>query len=84
MIGLLTINRHRWYRSRGIEIAVRIDNVDVTDRCVAADDRYNWAVLYRLDASGRKFIEHASVAIELIANARVEFTWPQKDGASHG
>ena len=55
-VGLLTIDRHRELQQHGVDAHVFYRGVDVTNRCIAADDTpgAQWATLYKLDPEGRK------------------------------
>lgn len=66
MTGFLTPSLWQEYAARGDRIAVVVDGVDVTTRCAASDDRQGWAVVYRLDAAGRKYRNAGKVATDLL------------------
>lgn len=43
-------------RRTGKEIRVYVDGVDVTTRCVVANDRSGYALLYKHDEAGRPYV----------------------------
>ncbi|MGE3276733.1 MAG: hypothetical protein AB7O67_16600 [Vicinamibacterales bacterium] len=51
-IGLVHVGMHGLVRYR---LRVTVDGVDVSARCIAADDRYGWAAVYAEDEHGRKY-----------------------------
>lgn len=70
---LLNIDLHaKIQRFTGIFFLVLVDGVDVTNRCVSADAEAGWALCYRLNADGHKFVENDRVAIEVL-EGRIEF-----------
>jgi len=52
--GLLTVARHKdLYDTEKIFLRVYVDDVDITDRCLSADDRHGWALVFDYDRQGR-------------------------------
>lgn len=79
---LLTIPLHRALRLSGIPVRVHLDGADVTASCVAADNRYGYAVFMRRNAEGKRFaVWHQgvrTVAMEL-RTGDVRFATPTVD-----
>ena len=44
--GLMTIERHGIERTKGRYLHVYLNGIDVTNRCMSADDRHGWAFLF--------------------------------------
>ena len=71
--GLVTLDRHREYAAKGVYLHVFVNGVDVTSRCKIANDSAdrNMAVLFRLNADGKKFAEvidgRSTVAREVVS-----------------
>ena len=54
---LLTIELHqKVQRLTGINLRVFIDGVDITDKCSDADDEQDWALVYKLNEEGKKYL----------------------------
>jgi len=70
MIGFITVKTHP--RAR-----VRVDGVDVSSRCFAADDERGFADCYRVNADGQKFLtaDKSGPAKERLTG-RVEIDFP--------
>jgi hypothetical protein len=67
---------------RTLRVIVQVDGryIDVTDRCVSADDRHGWACCYRLNANGAKYIDPASrtAAMEILTGSVIfSANWSQ-------
>lgn len=52
-------------------VRVTLDGLDVTARCFAADDRYDWVVLHELDADGHKYVAADGVVVGLYSGCVV-------------
>lgn len=58
--GRLTILGHRFLeRCLGAKVSVNVDGEDVTSRCVFADRRNGYAVVFKLNADGFKYFDRA-------------------------
>lgn len=62
---LLMAERKAW-------VSVLVDGVDVTRRCREADDAEGWALCYKLDADGRRYVADHRPALERLTG-KVEF-----------
>lgn len=75
-VGPLTIERHRALCAEGVHLHVFVDGIDVTARCKFADDtpRAQSALLYKLDADGKKYFDYhkREIATEWVFGNRVE------------
>lgn len=61
--GFVSVNTH----PRECRLArVRVNGVDVTSRCFAADDEQGLAYCWALNAQGRKYADGNEVAKELL------------------
>lgn len=55
-------------------IGVRLDGVDISNRCIAADDVKGWAYVYDVDANGKKFgPDRFNELAKTVLNGHVEF-----------
>jgi hypothetical protein len=74
--GFIDIERHANLRRQGVNVAVFVRGVNVTSRCVGADDTpgSQWATLHKLDNKGRRYIDPdtSHIAIETIEGSDVE------------
>ena len=66
--GRLTIQGWTCYRNRtGRELSVLVNGIDVTRRCVLADDRRGYVVLHRNDSDGHCYLDaRGKVAREIL------------------
>jgi hypothetical protein len=69
----MSIERHAAMLARGVHVRVFVGADDVTDRCFGADDTpgQQIAMLFKLNAEGRKYTVDGDVATETIQGPMV-------------
>jgi hypothetical protein len=70
--GAITIERHREFQRRGLDLRVIVRGEDVTDRCRFVDDARQYAELYRVDEDGHKYRDEDGQAAVEVVTANIE------------
>jgi len=75
-MALLTVDRlHILQRLTGATVRVSLNDYDVTDRCVAADDEHGWAVLHAWDPHGARVVDVSGHTAVVLLVGEVAFVW---------
>ena len=72
-MGLLTIDQWNDYYRNGLVVRVLFNGHDITERCMASDDRQGWVLVLR-KRNGRAFVDTDRLtAAKALLTGRVDY-----------